>query len=69
MLTNFKIFQKFKISQNLQEYYVIKQLLHLHLINMRFYGADYNNIELGIAVLCSTKPHIDLVQQQSLYNI
>jgi hypothetical protein len=26
------------------EPYVIKQLLHLNLINMRFYGAEYNNI-------------------------
>jgi hypothetical protein len=31
---------------------------------MRFYGAEYNNIERGeaefnIAVLCSIKPHID----------
>jgi hypothetical protein len=39
------------------EPYVIKQLLHLNLINMRLYGAEYNNIELGFAsfiivVLC-----------------
>jgi hypothetical protein len=27
------------------EPYVIKQLLHLNMINMRFYGAEYNNIE------------------------
>jgi hypothetical protein len=27
--------------------YVIKQLLHFNLVNMRFYGAEYNNIELG----------------------
>ena len=63
---NFKIFIKFL---NFQETYVIKQLLHLNLINMRFYGAEYNNIELGFAsfnivVLCSIKPHIDLVQVQ-----
>ena len=40
------------------------QLLHLNLINMRFYGAEYNNIERGenIVVLCSIKPHIDQVQ-------
>jgi hypothetical protein len=41
---------------------------------MRFYGAEYNTIELGFAsfnsvVLCSIKPHIDLVQVQYLYNI
>ena len=29
------------------------------LINMRFYGASFN-----IVVLCSIKPHIDLVQVQ-----
>ena len=34
---------------------------------MRFYGAEYNNIERGeakfnIVVLCSIKPHIDQVQ-------
>jgi hypothetical protein len=34
---------------------------------MRFYGAEYNNIEpgkaeLNIVVLCSIKPHIDQVQ-------
>jgi hypothetical protein len=45
----------------------IIQLLHLNLINMRFYGAEYNNIELvfasfNIVVLCSIKPHIDQVQ-------
>ena len=44
-------------------------LLHLNLINMRFYGAEYNNIELGFAsfnivVLCSIELHIDLVQVQ-----
>jgi hypothetical protein len=42
-------------------------LLHLNEINMRFYGAEYNNIERGeaefnIVVLCSIKPHIDQVQ-------
>jgi hypothetical protein len=31
------------------EPYVIKQLPHLNLINMRFYGAEYNNIELDFA--------------------
>ena len=31
------------------EPYVIKQLLHLNLINIRFYGAEYNNIERGEA--------------------
>ena len=41
---------------------------------MGFYGAEHNNIELGLAsinivVLCSIKPHIDLVQVQLLYNI
>jgi hypothetical protein len=46
--------------------YII-QLLHLNEINMRFYGAEYNNIERGeaefnIVVLCSIKPHIDQVQ-------
>ena len=40
------------------------QLLHLNEIKMRFYGAEYNNIErdeaeFNIAVLCSIKPHID----------
>ena len=45
----------------------IIQLLHLSEINMRFYGAEYNNIEWGeaefnIVVLCSIKPHIDQVQ-------
>jgi hypothetical protein len=34
---------------------------------MKFYGAEYNNIELGFAsfnivVLCSIESHIDLVQ-------
>ena len=36
------------------------QLLHLNEINMRFYGAEYNNIELGFS--CSIKPHIDQLQ-------
>jgi hypothetical protein len=41
-------------------------LLHLNEINMRFYGAEYNNIERGkdefnIVVLCSIKLHIDQV--------
>jgi hypothetical protein len=39
----------------------------LNLINMRFYGAENNNIERGkaefnVVVLCSIKPHIDQVQ-------
>ena len=50
------------------------QLLHLNEINVRFYGAEYNNIERGfnivvfgfasfnIVVLCSINPHIDQVQ-------
>jgi hypothetical protein len=33
--------QKYKIRHN------IIQLLHLNEINMRFYGAEYNNIERG----------------------
>ena len=50
----------------LRNKYII-QLLHLNEINMRFYGAEYNNIEQGeaefnIVVLCSIKPHIDQVQ-------
>jgi hypothetical protein len=50
----------------LRNKYII-QLLHLNEINMRFYGAEYNNIEQGeaefnIVVLCSMKPHIDQVQ-------
>ena len=45
----------------------IIQLLHLNEINMRFYGAEYNNIERGeaefnIVVLCSIKPHLHQVQ-------
>ena len=65
---NFKVFIKFqKLSK--REPYVIKQLLHSDLINMRFYGAEYNNIELGFAlfnivVLCSITPRIDIVQVQ-----
>ena len=70
-----KSFKNFKIKSKIEPY-VIKQLLHLNLINMSFYGAEYNNIELGIrlvqycfasfniVVLCSIKPHIDLVQVQ-----
>ena len=58
----------------------IIQLLHLNEISMRFYGAEYNNIERGedefnivvlcsfasfnIVVLCSIKPHTDQVQVQ-----
>jgi hypothetical protein len=43
----------------ISEPYVIKQLLHLNLINMRFYGAEYNNIELGIRLVqyCCTLLH------------
>jgi hypothetical protein len=40
---NFKVFIKFQNYSEI-ETYVIKQLLHLNLINMRFYGAEYNNI-------------------------
>ena len=45
----------------------IIQLLHLNEINMRFNGAEHNNIERGeaesnIVLLCSIKPHIDQVQ-------
>jgi hypothetical protein len=29
--------------------YMYMQLLHLNEINMRFYGAEYNNIERGEA--------------------
>ena len=36
----------------------IIQLLPLNEINMRFYGAEYNNI----VVHCSIKPYIDQVQ-------
>jgi hypothetical protein len=62
--SNDKIFIKFQNYSKIEPY-VIKQLLHLNLINMRFYGAEYNYIELGfvsfnIVVLCSIKPHIDL---------
>ena len=65
---NFKVFIKLKKYSKIEPY-VIKQLLHLHLINMRFNGAENNNIKLGFAsfnivVLCSIKPHIDLVQVQ-----
>ena len=69
-----KNFQIIKFSKNFKikskiEPYVIRQLLHLNLINMRLCGAEYNNIERGeaefnIVVLCSIKPHIDLVQVQ-----
>ena len=62
---NFQIFIKFQNYSKIEPY-VIKQLLHLNLINIRINGAKYNNIELGFAsfnivVLCSIKPHIDLV--------
>ena len=40
---NFKVFMKFENYSKIEPY-VIKQLLHLNLINMRFYGAEYNNI-------------------------
>ena len=77
-VNNFKISKFQKISKNFQNFikfqyfqesYVIKQLLHLNLINMRFNGPEYNNIERGeaefnIVVLCSIKPHIVLVQVQ-----
>ena len=44
-------------------------VFHRYLYNKRFYGAEYNNIEFGFAsfnifILCSIKPHIDLVQVQ-----
>jgi hypothetical protein len=42
-IQNLKNFVKF---QNFQESYVIKQLLHLNLINMRFYGASPHSILL-----------------------
>ena len=64
---NFKVFIKFK-KLSKREPYVIKQLLHSDLIDMRFYGAEYNNIEQGeefnIVVLCSITPRIDIVQVQ-----
>ena len=41
------------------EPYVIKQLLHLNLINMRFYGKEYNNIE-HMCSNCSVFLNIDL---------
>ena len=49
--------------ENVNVKYNIIQLLHLNEINMRFYGAEYNNIEQGetefnIVVLCSIKPRI-----------
>ena len=44
---NFKVFIKFQ-NQSKIEPYVIKQLLHLNEINMRFHGAEYNNIERGV---------------------
>jgi hypothetical protein len=49
----YKKFQKFHSFHKKSEIepYVIKQLLHLNLINMRFYGAEYNNIELGIRLV------------------
>ena len=45
-----KTFQNFIKFQNFKESYVIKQLLHLNEINMRFYGAEYNNIEQAIII-------------------
>ena len=51
---NFKLFNKFQNFKsfikflNFKESYVIKQLLHLNEIHMRFYGAEYNNIEQAI---------------------
>jgi hypothetical protein len=42
------------------------QLLHLNLINMRFYGTEYTILnsakEFNIVVVCSIKPHINQVQ-------
>ena len=68
IVIKFQNFQKFQDFSNIEPY-VIKQLLHLNLINIRFNGAEYNNIDRGFAsfnivVPCSIKPHIDLVQVQ-----
>ena len=43
-----KTFKNFKIKSKIEPY-VLQQLLHLNLINMRFYGAEYNNIKTHIA--------------------
>jgi hypothetical protein len=67
-----KSFQHSQMQYKIINYSLLKvldiiQLLHLNEINMRFYGAEYNNIErdecrVNIVVLCSIKPHIDQVQ-------
>jgi hypothetical protein len=57
----FKFFENFQILEMLRSSIMVEntiQLLHLNEINMRFYGAEYNNIERGksefnIVVLCS----------------
>jgi hypothetical protein len=59
--------KKYIFKEQKKYHFNIIQLLHLNQINMRFYGAEYNNIERGeaefnIVVLCSIKPHIDQVQ-------
>ena len=56
---------KSRILQNITSNII--KLLHLNEINMRFYGAEFNNIEraeaeFNIVVLCSIKLHIDQVQ-------
>ena len=72
-IQRFKIYRPIDLnnflSWNVNWYWIVNiiQLLHLNEINMRFYGAEYNNIERGkdefnIVVLCSIKPHIDQVQ-------
>jgi hypothetical protein len=45
--------QNLKKKANFQESYVIKQLLHLNLINMRFYGADSPRSILLYSFKCS----------------
>ena len=45
--------QNFQKISNFQESYVIKQLLHLNLINMRFYGADSPRSILLYSFKCS----------------
>ena len=53
---NFKVFIKFNNYSKIEPY-LIKQLLRLNLINMRFYGAEYNNIELRLVQYCCTLFH------------
>ena len=50
----------FRYNINIEPFKYNIQLLHLNEINMRFYGAEYNNMERGeaefnIVVLCSMK--------------